>query len=111
MATAKEIRAEIKNLRREMREQGIRESSMMNRHPSLEAMRANERLFALKVALECADKDAKGTTTQAVKLFLAERDVDILAIGPTTTQAAAEMFNEKHKTRLTADEFKQLAIA
>ncbi len=54
MRTAKEIRNEIRQLKREMKERGIKVTSFMNRQPSLEAARANERLFALKAELQKA---------------------------------------------------------
>jgi len=54
MRTAKEIRTEIRQLKKEIKERGIKVTSFMNRQPSLEAARANERLFALKVELEKA---------------------------------------------------------
>ena len=46
--------SEIRQLKAEMRERGIKVTSFMNRQPSLEAARANERLFALKMELEKA---------------------------------------------------------
>jgi hypothetical protein len=54
MRTAKEIRNEIRQLKKEMRERGIKVMSFLNRQPSLEAARANERLFALKAELRKA---------------------------------------------------------
>jgi hypothetical protein len=54
MRTANEIKKEIRQLKAEMKERGIKVTSFMNRQPSLEAARANERLFALKVELEKA---------------------------------------------------------
>ena len=54
MRTAKEIRNEIRQLKKEMKERGIKVTSFMNRQPSLEAARANERLFALKAELQKA---------------------------------------------------------
>ena len=54
MRTAKEIRTEIRQLKKEIKERGIKVTSFMNRQSSLEAARANERLFALKVELEKA---------------------------------------------------------
>ena len=56
MRTAKEIRNEVRQLKAEMRERGIKVTSFMNRQPSLEAARANERLFALKVELQKATR-------------------------------------------------------
>jgi hypothetical protein len=55
MRTAKEIKREIRQLKAEMKDRGIKVTSFMNRQPSLEAARANERLFALKVELEKAN--------------------------------------------------------
>ena len=54
MRTAKEIRHEIRQLKKEMKERGIKVTSFMNRQPSLDAARANERLFALKAELQKA---------------------------------------------------------
>ena len=54
MRTAKEIRTEIRQLKKEIKERGIKVTSFMNRQPSLEAARANERLFALKMELQKA---------------------------------------------------------
>ena len=56
MRTANEIKKEIRQLKAEMKERGIKVTSFMNRQPSLEAARANERLFALKVELEKATR-------------------------------------------------------
>ena len=55
MRTANEIKKEIRQLKAEMKDRGIKVTSFMNRQPSLEAARANERLFALKVELEKAN--------------------------------------------------------
>lgn len=52
MRSVKEIKAEISSLKKEMKENGIRVTSFMNRQPSLQADRANERLFALKCELK-----------------------------------------------------------
>ena len=51
MRTAKEIKQEIRQLKKQMKERGVKVTSFMNRQPSLEAARANERLFALKAEL------------------------------------------------------------
>ena len=56
MRTANEIKKEIRQLKKEMKERGIRVTSFMNRQPSLEAARANERLFALQMELEKATR-------------------------------------------------------
>ena len=47
-----EIRKEIRELKKEMKERGLKVTSFMNRQPSIEAARANERLFALKCELD-----------------------------------------------------------
>jgi hypothetical protein len=52
MRTLKEIRSEIRQLRAEMKADGIPITSVMNRQPSMVAARCNERLYALKIELE-----------------------------------------------------------
>jgi hypothetical protein len=47
----KEIRREIRELRADMKAKGLRIISFMNGGQSLEQMRANERLFELKLRL------------------------------------------------------------
>jgi hypothetical protein len=54
MRTAKEIRKEMRELKAEMKEAGVKVTSMMNRQVSMYAARCNERLYALKLELEKA---------------------------------------------------------
>lgn len=54
MRTPKEIQKDIRELRAEMRADGIPIRSFMNRQPSMYAARCNERLYALKLELEKA---------------------------------------------------------
>ena len=56
MRTVKEIKLDIREHKRGMKASGIPVRSFMNRQPSIAAARANERLFALKVELEQAEK-------------------------------------------------------
>jgi hypothetical protein len=53
--TSKEIRKEIREHKAEMKANGFRILSFMNAQP-IDQMRANERLFALKVQLDNALK-------------------------------------------------------
>ena len=52
--TPKEIRAEVRELKSEMKAAGVKVTSMMNRQASLYAARCNERLYALKLELDTA---------------------------------------------------------
>ena len=63
MRTPKEIRAEIRELKREMKENGIRITSFMNRQPSIQAARMNERLFALKCELDEVNEHQRSAST------------------------------------------------
>lgn len=60
--TSKEIRKQIKAHKAEMRESGIKITSFMNR-TDIYTMRANEKLFALKLELEHAIKNETTQTT------------------------------------------------
>lgn len=65
MRSVKEIKADISSLKKEMKESGIRVTSFMNRQPSIQAARANERLFALKCELEkCFEWDIGKVKTE-----------------------------------------------
>jgi hypothetical protein len=55
MATqATEIRRNIRELKQDMKARGLPIRSMMNGGHTMESMRANERLFALKLQLDKA---------------------------------------------------------
>lgn len=54
MRTEKEIRADIRETRREMRASGVRRSSFMNGGHSPESYRLNARMFALETELQNA---------------------------------------------------------
>lgn len=56
MATPKEIRASIRDLKRDMKERGIRRTSCMNGGLDRETWRCNARLFQLSLDLENAEK-------------------------------------------------------
>lgn len=58
MRSVREIQREIREHKADMKARGLRITSFMNRQDSLEAARANERLFALKVELADAKKAA-----------------------------------------------------
>lgn len=61
MRTVKEIRAEIRALRADMKARGIRRLSMMNGGHTMESMRANERMFALETELRHAREQGVGS--------------------------------------------------
>lgn len=57
--TSKEIKAQIRDLKRSMKEQGIRVVSCFNGGLTPDESRHNTRLFELKVNLEKAEKAEK----------------------------------------------------
>jgi hypothetical protein len=54
MTPATEIRREIASLKRDMKAHGLPIRSMLNGGHTMESMRANERLFDLKIQLDRA---------------------------------------------------------
>lgn len=54
--TPKEIRAEIKDIKRQMKDAGIRERSCFNAGHTLESYRLNCAMFRLKTELKNASK-------------------------------------------------------
>ncbi len=62
MKTVKEVRAEIRETKREMKEKGIKRSSCFNGGHSPESYRLNSLMFKLSVELTEAQKAEKLTT-------------------------------------------------
>ena len=58
MRTVREIRTAIRELKREMKAQGIRVSSCFNGGHSRESMRYNQQLFVLKSELLTAESSS-----------------------------------------------------
>lgn len=56
--TVKAIRQEIRELKRDMKERGIKRTSCMNGGLDRETWRCNARLFQLSLDLERAEKEA-----------------------------------------------------
>jgi hypothetical protein len=111
--SASEIRSEIKDVRKMMKERGLKETSFMNGGQSLEQLRGNEKLFALRTELEHAvdsKKSSRKSSPEQVKAFLQDLGVDVerLQSSKLMADAATERFNKKYKTSLTSDEFKSL---
>lgn len=109
--TATLVRKEIRELRKMMKEEGIKVSSFMNRQPSIEAARANEKLFALKTELESLGiKSSKARTDTLPKFFesVGITKEDFLGYGPATKRVAVDKYNEQYKTKISVEDFTQL---
>ncbi len=108
MRSPKEIKDEIRQLKDDMKQQGLRVTSMMNRQDSMEAGRANGRLFALKLELEQAEKQGNATP-EKVRSFVRTQGVEPQNLTSRyVLDALAMRFNTAHGTRLTVSEFSDL---
>lgn len=104
--SAEEIKAEIKEHKKSMKERGIPITSHMNRLPP-EHSSANAKLFALKTELDDAPSSKKIGASH-VHTFMQEHGVtkdDVHGWGPETRKTATGMFNKKHKSEMTPEEF------
>lgn len=107
---SQEIKNEMRQLKDEMKQNGIPITSVFNRQPSEQSHRYNSRLFSLKVELEKAEEDdAKQQPTAAnIAAFVSQQGVDRDNLKYSSVlNALADRFNSANRSKITGDDVRK----